>query len=95
MNDVTQFNFDFEAVSGAAITLTTPLRSRPVAPTGLSAENETRSELFDVFSGEDDTTWSARFLAQMALPLNKFTFWFLGDGITPLAIYTEPTLNSP
>jgi hypothetical protein len=94
-SSVTQFNFDFQAVSGAAITLTTPLRSRPVAASNLSGENETRSQSFDLFSGEDDTTWSARFVARMALPLNKFTFWFLGDGATPLAIFTEPTLSSP
>jgi len=92
----TQFNFDFEAatVLGTAINLASPLRSRPVDPLNLSGENETRSQLFDVFGGEDATTWSAQFVAGMTFPINTFTFWFLGDGGTPLAIFAEPSLRA-
>lgn len=91
---VTQFNFDFDVSSGSAINLTTPLRNLSVFQ--LSGNDAVASEEFITFSGERDTTWSARYVAGSQPPtINDFTLWYLGDGTTALAIFTAPTLASP
>lgn len=95
-SSVTQFNFDFDALTpGAAIILTSPLRSRPVADVNLSLDGVVASQLFDVFSGEDNTTWTAQYVSWSLLPLNDFCLWFREQNGTALAVFTAPTLNSP
>jgi hypothetical protein len=89
----TQFNFDFDVSPGSAISLITPLRNLPVVE--LSGNGSVSSQEFVTFSGERDTTWSARYVAGSIPPnINGFSLWFLGDGITALAIFTAPTLVS-
>lgn len=94
-NTVTQFNYDFDASSGSAITLTTPVLNRPVSSGGLSLDASIASEAFSTFGGERATTWTARYVVgQFPFSNNSFSLWFLGDG-TALAIFTTPVLVAP
>jgi hypothetical protein len=91
---VTQFNFDFDAFTGASITLTTPIRTLGVSAPGLSGDGTSASEPFSVFGGEPAATWNARYISSFPSPNNDFSFWIFGDA-APLALFTAPTLRAP
>jgi hypothetical protein len=96
ISTLTQYNFDFdfEAGLGAAITLISPLRTRPVV--SLSANGTTASQTFDVFLEEQATTWTARYLSWRAEDKpNHFSIWFLSETGAALPIYAAPTLDPP
>lgn len=94
-NTVTQFNFDFDVTSGAAITLTTPLRNLSVGFPGLSGSGSVASEPVPSFDGERATTWTAWYRSgDFAPPNNDFTLWFRANG-TSMAIFVAPSRVPP
>ena len=93
-SQLTQFNFDFDVSPGSAIDLTTPLRNLPAVE--LSGNGAVARQEFITFSGERDTTWSARYVAGSMPPdINSFGLWFWSEGTTALAIFNAPTLVPP
>ena len=90
---LTQFNFDLDLSPGTNAMLTTPLRNLPVI--GLSGNGDVASQQFALFSGEQAATWTARYTSAYPPGNNLFSIWFLANDITPLAIFTEPSLSPP
>ena len=87
-----QHNWDMDW-AGGIMTLHTPMRDI-VVDSAISQDDEERSSVYGVQTGEGGATWTATLDFFFAGAWNDVTFWAVGDG-ADLAIFTHPTMAPP